>query len=209
MEPLLLESLGLLLFIKGLFSFLSLNALLSFGSKLSVVDFLMLGLVGSIKLHSLDLALDIGFKVLFLKPFPPVAVHLDTTEGVLLLVISELTVLSTSVQANNKLHLGLLVRASLDLGPLLIFWYVIRSVIVLSFLISHRSSGLIEFSLFFFLQTKFVLYVYHVLNSCIERSFIKARVVLEFDGQVRSKSGDLVVVHARLTNNFFDYLMDR
>jgi len=200
--------LSFLFFIEGLFSFLSLNALLSLGVELSVVKGFMVGLVSSIQLNGLDLALNVRGEVLLFELLPPIAVHLDTAKGVLLLIFGELTVLATAVEADYILDLGLLVRFGIDFRPFLLLRLVLRSFIVLSFLFSISLLLLFPFGLLLLLLTASSDNILHLLDTSVKGSFVKAGVVLKSDRHVRSQSRHLEVVHTGFTDNLLDYFMD-
>lgn len=164
----------------------------------------MVGLVNLIKFESLDFAVNIGSKVLFLKLFPSVTVGLDSTKSKFALFFGEFTVLSTRVKADNILDLCLLVGLGNDIGPFFIFRNILRGFFVLSLFFSGLCGILFPFELLFFLVSSFSLNVFHFSNTSVKGTFVEAGIILKSDSHVRSESRNLKVVHARFADNFLN-----
>ena len=198
----LLDSLRLLELVHGLLAFLLGGRFLGAFLGLSNIKGLVGLLVELFSLHILKFAVDIVCEVLFLNALPLVAVSLCRVEGETDLILRELAVLAERVQTHHVLHLLRRERLRLDLGPDTFVAHVLL-IVGLAFFFAVLFLLLVLFlELLLLLET--VLAVESVPDSVVVRINEQARVVLEADGQVRTKARHFEEVDTWLSNDLLD-----
>ena len=139
-------------------------------------------------------------EILLLSAFPNGSKVFDGLKGKSSLLISELTILSESVEAHNILAMSGQERLFFNLGKLTLLRHIELTVFLLFF--SDFLLFLIEIFLSLLRFFELLLIALIVNNGLVECLLKKAGVVLEWNCQKRSKSWDTVEMHLGLSNYF-------
>ena len=116
--------------------------------------------------------------------------------------MSELAILSKGIEADNELNLSGLERLGLDLLPSAVRGEIGRVEGLVTLVLPLFLGGLLKEGLLFLLLLFLALADLNIIDHCGVKGFLeKAGFVLETDGHVAAEAGDLVEVHAGLTDD--------